>query len=318
MNSEDEIQGSEQGSDILVGRPFERNLEKLLPYLPDFFEYVNGLMPASLHTQKQFALSFTSISKLLENPLRFFEYVVNTKFLGASTTTKAMLVGQIADDYILGRIVNGDAAKYVGIKGDHKRNTKAGKAAYEAEIAQILNENEPDITVVEKATYETAERVIFSLVGTYRYNKREYAVNPQAMKILVERAKGAKQRFVFDCPEFGLPITGEIDVWGQFEDGSYYIADLKSMADVSSNAFDWAIRDRLLALQAFTYRTAMREAFGITVSQCYIVAGCADNHSNIKLLTSRDILMGEELYRSALSKFSACLMNGGHSFIKSY
>jgi len=293
------------------------SLPELLRYLEPFYAYISGSMPPQLRTDKKFALSYTSICKMLDNPLRFFEYVVNSKFFGQRPATPAMLVGSIADDYILNRLVKNGELEFVPLRQHHKRNTKAGKEAYAKELAEVMA-SYPDATVVDAGVYNKAMRVVDSLVGTYSLNGKMHNVNPRAMQLLVDDALQSKWRFSFKCPFYHLPITGEIDVWGKDNEGNYYAADLKSMAAVDNKAFGWAIKDRLLPLQAYIYKLALKEVLGINITSYYVVAGCVDNHSNICKLSSAHFAAGEADYNEGVGAFSDCLLRGAEAFVKSY
>ena len=299
---------------------WECGLDVLLEYIQPFEAYINGEQPAQLCDAakgRQFALSYTSISKLADNPLRFFEYVVNSKFLGRREPTKAMLVGLIADDYILSRLIAGDAQAYVPMLGQHKRNTKVGKAAYAEEEARLMVAY-PDATIVDKATYEKAQNVVKSLVGQYNYEGVTHYVRRQAYDLLISYAVASKVRFNYICPKYGLPVLGEVDMYGRNAQGEWYAADLKSMNAVDNKTFYWNVRDRLLYLQAYIYKMALKQCKGIDISAYYVIAGCADGHSNIYKLTERDFAKGQQDYEQGLATFADCLLMGAPAFVRSY
>jgi hypothetical protein len=297
---------------------WESKLEHLISYIEPFEEYINGQMPKELHpAATPFALSYSSISKLADNPLRFYEYVVNSKFLGRKEPTKAMLIGLIADDYILSRLVAGEEQAYVPMLNSHKRNTKAGKASYAEEVATLTTAH-PNAIIIDKDTYEKAQNVVNSLVGTYTYNNQIHYVRKQAYDLLITNAVGSKKRFTYICPLFGLKVVGEIDLFGKDENGDWYAADLKSMASVDNKTFYYSVRDRLLYLQAYIYKLALKQVFNIEIKNYYVVAGCADGHSNIYKLNQRDFEKGRQDYEAGLSTFAECLMLGAPAFIQSY
>lgn len=314
---DDEIQDD---AAVASAAAWESRLEMLLTYIQPFEDYINGGQPAELCDDakgRAFALSYSSISKLADNPLRFYEYVVNSKFLGRKEPTKAMLVGLIADDYILSRLIAGEAQAYVPMLGTHKRNTKAGKLSY-AEELETLTAAYPNATIVDKDTYEKAQNVVNSLVGEYKYLGQKQYVRKAAYDLLITHAIASKQRFSYVCPTYGLKIVGEIDMYGRDANGEYYAADLKSMAAVDNKTFYYSIRDRLLYLQAYIYKLALKQVFGIEIKSYYVIAGCADGHSNIYRLTSRDFERGQQDYENGLSTFAHCQMLGAPAFISSY
>jgi hypothetical protein len=299
---------------------WESRLDALLKYIEPFEDYINGGFPAELCSEaknKPFALSYSSISKLVDNPLRFYEYVVNSKFLGRKEPTKAMLIGQIADDYILSRLIAGEQQAYVPMLGTHKRNTKVGKASFADEEAS-LKEAYPDATIVDRATYELAQNVVNSLVGEYQYQGIRHYVRQQAYELLQTYALASKVRFKYTCPKFGLTVVGEVDLYGKDAHGEWYAADLKSMAAVDNKAFYYSVRDRLLYLQAYIYKVALKQVFGIDIQSYYVIAGCVDGHSNIYRLTSRDFDKGKQDYEQGLSTFANCQLLGAPAFVSSY
>jgi len=297
---------------------WESRLDALLKFIEPFEDYINGGFPDALCSEaknKPFALSYSSISKLVDNPLRFYEYVVNSKFLGRKEPTKAMLIGQIADDYILSRM-NGELG-YVPMLGTHKRNTKAGKASFLEEEEKLKAAN-PYAVIVDKATYELAQNVVHSLVGYYKYQGIDYYVRPQAYDLLERYAIASKIRFKYVCPKFGLTVVGEVDLYGKDANNEWYAADLKSMAAVDNKAFYYSVRDRLLYLQAYIYKVALKQVFGIDIQSYYVIAGCVDGHSNIYRLTSRDFDKGKQDYEQGLSTFANCQLLGAPAFVSSY
>lgn len=314
------IEAIEEDAAATPAAAWESRLEALLKFVEPFEAYINGYLPAELceaASGRLFALSYTSISKLVDNPLRFFEYVVNSKFLGRKEPTKAMLVGLIADDYILSRLIAGEAQAYVPMLGAHKRNTKAGKEAHAAELSQLAAAH-PQAQIVDKDTYEKAQNVVASLVGTYLYEGQEMYVRKTAYDLLITHAIGSKYRFKYVCPKYGLAVVGEVDMYGRNEYGDYYAADLKSMAAVDNKTFYWNVRDRLLYLQAYIYKLALKQTLGIDIQSYYVIAGCADGHSNIYKLSERDFAKGQQDYEQGLSTFADCAMRGAPAFISSY
>jgi len=299
---------------------WESRLDALLKFIEPFEDYINGGFPAELCSEaknKPFALSYSSISKLVDNPLRFYEYVVNSKFLGRKEPTKAMLIGQIADDYILSRMNEGLDHAYQPMSKVHKRNTKAGKQAFADEQDEI-QKRYPDATIVDKATYELAQNVVHSLIGDYQYNGVMHYVRQQTYDLLITYAKRSKVRFKYVCPKFGLTVVGEVDLYGKDAHGEWYAADLKSMAAVDNKAFYYSVRDRLLYLQAYIYKVALKQVFGIDIQSYYVIAGCVDGHSNIYRLTSRDFDKGKQDYEQGLSTFANCQLLGAPAFVSSY
>ena len=315
MSDEIEITDEAAGS---TSAAWESRLDALLKYIEPFEQYINGGFPDALCSEaksKPFALSYSSISKLVDNPLRFYEYVVNSKFLGRKEPTKAMLIGQIADDYILSRM-NGELG-YVSMSAVHKRNTKAGKQAF-ADEQDALKKRYPDAIIVDKATYELAQNVVHSLVGDYTYQGIRHFVRPQAYQLLDTYAVASKVRFKYVCPKFGLTVVGEVDLYGKDADGEWYAADLKSMAAVDNKAFYYSVRDRLLYLQAYIYKIALKQVFDIDIKSYYVIAGCVDGHSNIYRLTSRDFDKGKQDYEQGLATFANCQLLGAPAFVSSY
>jgi hypothetical protein len=299
---------------------WECGLDILLEYINPFEAYVNGELPTQLHSSAQgrpFALSYTSISKLIDNPLRFFEYVVNSKFLGRKEPSKAMLIGLIADDYILSRLFAGEEKAYICMESTHNKRTKAGKEAFAAEEAKLMEQN-PNAKIVDKATYEKAQNVVKSLVGEYQYFGKRMYVREKAYDLLITCAVASKVKFNYVCPKYGFPIVGEVDTYGRDANGDWYAADLKSMAAVDNKTFYWNVRDRQLYLQAYIYKLALKQALGIDIEAYYVIAGCADGHSNIYKLSERDFAKGQQDYEQGLATFTHCLMLGASAFIKSY
>ena len=300
------------------------SLSQYTNYLQQVYLYICGAAAAP-STGKMFALSHTSLSRLCETPLDFYKYVVESKFCRRTEPSDAMLVGAVADDLILGR--HFDPRNHIPATvpmplrengTTYNRQGAANKAEYQKAIDDTSMKNHGAM-VVPFGIYHKGEQVAHSLIGSY-YDASANAIRPWAElpNKLISGAVKTKVWFDYFDDDFQHKIVGEIDLVGQYENGQYYMADIKSMDKVSPRAVQNRIKDRRLQLQAAIYRRAAREVLTIEIRDFYFIVGHTSGNSYVHRMTAADWSLGEEMLQKSIQRLQHCLAFGASALICSY
>lgn len=253
-----------------------------LVYLSDFYAYVLGIIDAP-RTGKKFNLSATSLAKLHKNPLAFFLYVVDSKFVGENEEeedTRAMLVGSVfhsitLDNRIMRRPCQYSiepplpAVEFITDRLTPMGNlTKEGKAEKDAFLAARKAEEQelfaaekaknPNVEFVDADLFEEAQNYSDLLLGEVSIEGVIMPLNPKAHWIL-SMVFATEVHFMYKCPKSKKWVRGFIDFIGfDSRTNTFFAGDLKLM----TRAVDkWSmmreVRDRKLVLQAYVYKHAI-------------------------------------------------------------
>lgn len=251
-------------------------------HLEDFYLYVLGIINAP-RTGKKFTLSASSLAKLHKNPLAFFLYVIDSKFVGTDDEeedTRAMLVGSVFHSITLDQRIMSRPCQFavepqlpeVEFTTDKLTPmgnlTKEGKAEKDAFLAARKAEEQalfaaekaknPHVEFVDSDLFEEAQNYSDLLLGEVTIEGEKKPLNPKAHGIL-SKVFATEVDFIFKCPKSKKMVRGFIDFIG-FDPATntFFAGDLKLM----TRAVDkWSmmreVRDRKLVLQAYVYKHAI-------------------------------------------------------------
>jgi exodeoxyribonuclease VIII len=168
------------------------------------------------------ALNYSGMKHLLRSPRHYIEYV-NAE----SKDSKALRVGRMVHEAVLQPDV---FSKYV-IAPDVKRNTKEGKAVYEAFLSTLA----ADATIADSEEMELAVNVSNSIKALMQ-RQNIVMIESEAM---------------FLSEDSGVPLKCSIDMIA--EDG--FIYDLKTTDEATPRAFLRTVLQFKYHLQAYVYST---------------------------------------------------------------
>jgi hypothetical protein len=283
-------------------------------YFADFVGYVLGAKAAP--DGSMFAFSYSSLHKLATSPRHFFLHTVERRYAPQpDKDTDAILLGKTLHHILLECYCRGESmssSRYQPIQ-QHDRRTKQGKADAEAQAAEFAADG---LIPVPPDVWQTAQGLIYALIGMYKHKGQRYPVNAEAMRIL-DGAIATEVAFSYICPVHKIPIRGVIDEIGRDADGYLYFADLKSMRAVDGKSVFYAARDNGYDLQAYVYAEAIYQIYGDRPRCGYLVCAGEGEHTNVVRLTLNDMSAGRDKYNRAVAAYNACCFEP-QDFLKSY